>query len=73
MHNEEFHTLYPSQNIIKIKEDEMGGLYSTHGRELKCIQNFGRRVSRERTTLVCQCEDNIKIVMKQVDFGCRQE
>jgi hypothetical protein len=27
----------------KMKEDEMGGKFSTHGRDEKWVQNFGRK------------------------------
>jgi len=30
--------------------DEMGGACSTHGRDEKFIQNFGREIWREETT-----------------------
>jgi hypothetical protein len=34
-----------SLNILdkKVKKDEMGGARDTHGRDEKCIQNFGRK------------------------------
>jgi hypothetical protein len=38
LHSEELPNLYPSPNlfrVIKIKEDEMGGACSTHGRDEK--------------------------------------
>jgi len=42
LHNEELNNFYASPNIIRvIKEDEMYGAYSTHGRDEKYIQNFG--------------------------------
>jgi hypothetical protein len=28
----------------QIKQDEMGGIYSTHGEDEKCVQNFGVKV-----------------------------
>jgi hypothetical protein len=40
LHNEELHNLYASTNIIrvkKVKEDEMDGTCSTHGRDEKCV------------------------------------
>jgi hypothetical protein len=41
LHNEELRNLCFSPNIIRvIKEDEMYGAYSTHGRDEKSIQNF---------------------------------
>jgi len=30
--------------VCQVKEDEMGVVYSTHGRGEKCIQNFGRKI-----------------------------
>jgi hypothetical protein len=33
-----------------VKEDEMGGACSSHGRDEKCIQHFGRKTWREETT-----------------------
>jgi hypothetical protein len=42
LHDEELHTLYASLNIIGvIKENEMGGMCSTYGRDEKCIQYSG--------------------------------
>jgi len=41
LHNE-LHNLYVSPND-QIKEDEMGGACSTHGKNEKCIQYFGRK------------------------------
>jgi hypothetical protein len=44
LHNEEeLHNLYSSSNIIRIiksRMDEMGGAYSAHGGDNKCIKNF---------------------------------
>jgi hypothetical protein len=34
----------------QIKEDEMQRAYSTHLRDEKCIQSFGRKIWREETT-----------------------
>jgi hypothetical protein len=39
LYNEKLHNLNASPNIIK--EDEIGGACSTHGRDEKYIQNFG--------------------------------
>jgi len=33
-----------------VKQDEIGGTCSKHGRNEKCIQNFGQRTWREDTT-----------------------
>jgi hypothetical protein len=38
LHNEQLHKLYASQKGNKIKEDEMGGAYSAHGRDEKFMQ-----------------------------------
>jgi len=51
--------------------NEMGGLYSTYGREDRCIQGLcgkpegKRRLGRPR----CRWEDNIKMNLQKV--GCR--
>jgi hypothetical protein len=45
LHNEELHNLYTSPNIISMmlsRVGEIGGICSTHGRDEKCIQSFGR-------------------------------
>jgi len=34
----------------QIKEDEVGGAYNVHARDEKCVQNFGRKNWRTRTT-----------------------
>jgi hypothetical protein len=48
LHNEELHNLYTSPNIIRVIEsrDEMGRPCSMHGRNLKYVQNFGRKPQR---------------------------
>jgi hypothetical protein len=44
LHNEELHNLYASLNIIRaIKPRRTGGTYSTHGKDEKCIRNFGQK------------------------------
>jgi hypothetical protein len=46
VHIKELHNLYASPNIIsmmQIKKDEMSGTYITHGKDEKCIQNFGQK------------------------------
>jgi hypothetical protein len=43
------HELYSSTNVI-IKEDELGGIFSTHGTET-CIENFGRKPQRKYSVL----------------------
>jgi hypothetical protein len=35
------HNLYASQDIFRVKENEIGGTCSTHGRVEKCIKYFG--------------------------------
>jgi hypothetical protein len=45
LHNEELHNLYASPNTSggdQIKEVEMGGACSMHGRNVKSIHNFGQ-------------------------------
>jgi hypothetical protein len=44
LHNEKLHKLYASPNIIrvrKIKENEMDRTCNTHGKDEKCVLNFG--------------------------------
>ena len=48
LHNEELYGLYSTPNIkykykiiIEIKENEMGGVCGTDGRDKRCIQDFG--------------------------------
>jgi hypothetical protein len=43
LHNEELRNLYASPNIVsdEIKEDEIGGAYSMHWIDEKCIQYSG--------------------------------
>jgi hypothetical protein len=33
----------------KIKEEDMGVVYSTHGKDQKCISNFGCETRRKRS------------------------
>jgi hypothetical protein len=53
-------------------EDEMGGACRTYGEDEKCVRNFGwevesrRPLGGPRLTRV----DNIKIVFKELGFGC---
>jgi hypothetical protein len=42
VHNERYN-FYSSPSIIKVKEDAMGGPYSTYGREDECVQCFGEK------------------------------
>jgi hypothetical protein len=53
LHLEEPHNVYSSPNIIRniIKEDELYGTCSTHGRDDKCVQNFGRKNQNKETSL----------------------
>jgi hypothetical protein len=39
LHNTDLHNLYPSQNIIKVGEDDIDGTCSAYGDE-KCLGNF---------------------------------
>jgi hypothetical protein len=42
LHSEELHNLYSSPDIIRqVKENEVGGAHSTHGRGQKSVQGFG--------------------------------
>jgi hypothetical protein len=44
--------LYASLNVIKViksKKNEIGRACNTHGRDEKCIQNFGSNLKREVT------------------------
>jgi hypothetical protein len=49
LHYEELHNLYSSPHIIRmVKSRRIGGICSTHGREERNIQNFGREAWREK-------------------------
>jgi 23S rRNA A2030 N6-methylase RlmJ len=52
LHNEELHNLCGSPNIIRqIKSTRMRlETCSTHGRDEKCIQNFGQKTRRKKST-----------------------
>jgi hypothetical protein len=51
IHNEEPHNLFSSPNIVKtIKSREMRLAGHVARTEEKCVQNFGRKIGRERTT-----------------------
>jgi TPP-dependent pyruvate/acetoin dehydrogenase alpha subunit len=41
LHNEELHNLHSSQNIIRVVKSRTVR-WSRHGRDEKCIQNFGQ-------------------------------
>jgi hypothetical protein len=46
LHNEELHNLYASSNVIRVaqvKVVDKDRACSTHGRDEKCLQNFGRK------------------------------
>jgi len=50
LHNQEFHKLYASQNIIRvIKSGGWYGTCSTHRRDEKFTQIFGQKTWREYT------------------------
>jgi hypothetical protein len=60
-------TLHQYYSGDQIKEDEMGGACSTHGRDEKCIQYFGgkpegKRLGRPR----CTWEDNIRMELREL-------
>jgi hypothetical protein len=45
--------LYPSLNVTggdQMNMDEMGGSCSAHGRDLKCLQDSGWKISTEETS-----------------------
>jgi len=49
LHNEELHNFYGPSNITReIKSSSMR--WAGHGRDEKCIENFGRKAWREETT-----------------------
>jgi hypothetical protein len=51
LHNEEFHNLYSSPDIIRqVKANEVGEACSTHGRGEKGVQGFGGKVRKTKTT-----------------------
>jgi hypothetical protein len=51
LHNEEFHNLYSSSDIIRqVKANEVGGACGTHGRVEKSVQGFGGNARRKETT-----------------------
>jgi hypothetical protein len=64
------HQIYDDDND-QIKEDEMGGEYSTHGKDGKCVQNLILEVWRKeplgRPTR--RWEDNIKMDLWEIGFG----
>jgi hypothetical protein len=51
----------------EIKEYEMGGAYSKHGRGEKRKQNSGRKTRREKTTGILRrgWEDNIRMNLRE--------
>jgi hypothetical protein len=50
VHNEELFDSYSSPNVIRvIKKNEVGGVYSTYGREEKFIQGFSARSEGKRS------------------------
>jgi len=48
----------------------MGGAYSTHGRDAKSIQNFGRKICRERPLRrpKRRGEDNIRMDLREISW-----
>jgi hypothetical protein len=40
----------------QIKQDDIGGVCIMHGREEKCMQNFGRATGREQATFNTEAE-----------------
>jgi hypothetical protein len=50
INNEELHNVYTSLNtVVVIKRRRMCRVCSIHGRDEKCILNFGQKTSREET------------------------
>jgi hypothetical protein len=51
-HNEERHYLYISPNVIRVIKSKSGmdRACSMHGRDEKCISNFGQKTRKEDTT-----------------------
>jgi hypothetical protein len=51
LHSEELHILYASPNIIRqIKENEVGGTCSMHGRREEYVQGFDGKARRKEAT-----------------------
>jgi hypothetical protein len=52
LHNEELHNLYSSPSIVndQVKEDEIGGAFSTHIGEEKCLYDFDWKARRKEIT-----------------------
>jgi hypothetical protein len=71
LRNEELHDLYSSPNIVRVRENEMGGVCSTDGEERGMYRVFvgkpeGKRpLGRPRH----RCEDNIKMDLQEVGCG----
>jgi hypothetical protein len=59
-------TTHNITGVVKIKDYDMGGAYSTDGRYEKFIQNSSKTRTEEITR--CWCEDNIEMHLKEV--GC---
>jgi hypothetical protein len=51
LHNDELHSLYSSPNIVRVKEDEVGGTCGTHGGRERCLQSFDWEARRKETTV----------------------
>lgn len=53
LHTAEFHNFYSSLNIITylIKKNEQSGEYNTRIGDNKCIYNFNREISWDKTIL----------------------
>jgi hypothetical protein len=64
-HNEELHNLYSSPNIIR-EEDEMEESCRIHGKDEKCIRNFGQK--RPLGGRLDRQEDKIRMDLKET--GC---
>jgi hypothetical protein len=52
--------------FMVIKEDEISGMYSTHGGSKKCVQKLRRKILKRRLRLIS--EDNIKMGLKEIEY-----
>jgi hypothetical protein len=51
LHNELHNLFFTKQNYnYEVKKNEMGRVYSTYGREDKCVHNFGYKSRGKETT-----------------------
>jgi hypothetical protein len=50
----------------KIKQDEMGGIYSTRGKDEKLMQDFSADGKGSLGARECKLEDNINMDLKEI-------